>query len=117
MNLSADVQSYLAAGGTINILPGYQEQPRRPHSAPAKAKPVPEKKKDRKIPEWHQRDMCNALIHEARITRQALAKASGVPVQRLCMFLDGTFNPMSGTGRQIEAAVIKLSMAKRKRGE
>lgn len=117
MNLSSDVESFLAAGGRIQVLPGYQDRPRRPHRQPPAAIKPPPKPTRQPIPEWHQRDMVLKLMQEAQLLIAEVAKESGVPAKRLGMHLDGTFNPKPADGRRIEEAVIKLATAKRRRGK
>lgn len=117
MNLCREVESFLAAGGCIHVLPGYQDRPRRPHRQPPPRQPVPERPKRERIPEWIQRDMVLKLMREAQLLITDVAKESGVPAKRLGMHLDGTFNPKPADGRRIEEAVIKLAMAKRRRGK
>lgn len=117
MSLSHDVEQFLAAGGCIRVLPGYQERPRRPHRQPLPTvKPAPKPTRER-IPEWPQRDMVLKLMREAQLLIAEVAKESGVPSKRLGMHLDGTFNPKPVDGRRIEEAVIKLATAKRRRGK
>ena len=111
MNLSQDVERYLAAGETITVLPGYSPKPRRPHSSPPKPMPVAAKPRRARIPEWDQRQEVLRLITRHGITYVALAKASGVPVKRLAMHMDGTFNPKPEDARRIEAAADLLARA------
>lgn len=116
MNLSSDVESFLASGGRIQVLPGYQDRPRRPHKSPPTVLAPPAPPKREKIPEWHQRDMVVKLMREAGLLITEVSKECDVPPKRLGMHLDGTFNPKPADGRRIEEAVIKLATAKRRRG-
>lgn len=117
MSIAQDVERYLRAGGRITILPGFQERPRRPHSAPPPVPPTPEKPRRERIPEWAQRDMVLKLMAEAQLLISEVSKESGVPPKRLGMHLDGTFNPEPADGRLIEEAVIRLATTKRRKGK
>lgn len=117
MSLANDIECFLAAGGRINVMPGFQERPRRPHRQPPPKPPAVAKPTRERIPEWAQRDMVLNLMRDGQLRIVDLAKESGVPVQRLGMQLDGTFNPKPADARRIEEAAVKLATTRRKRGK
>ena len=108
MNLSRDVERYLASGGRITEVPGFSPKPRGPHRNPPKKQAQPRRPQRAKIPEWKGRDSVVRMMREKGLTMVEVAKESGVPVKRLAMHLDGTFNPKAEDAQRIEDAVIKL---------
>lgn len=113
--LAADVEAFLAKGGRIIELDGYNPQPKQPHRPPTRAERQEQdqlvRQRGRRAIGWPESVHIKDQLFAARLTYKQLAEMAGVPHGTLSLWFQKTMIPSNAWKARISEAFRTL-MAK-----